>query len=278
MDRAAVGVRPAHQPALHAEAEPAAPRATCDDFVDCYAPGKPRGERVETERFRSFTYDELVARDKANLDITWLQGRLPGGPGQPARPGGHRPGDRRGPDRRAGRVRGRRRRSRSVRGRRGTRVSIPDYQSLMAPVLHKLVDGHEHAARDIAADLARELGLTDAELAEVLPSGKITVWRSRVHLGHPVPLPSRGGRPDQARGVHDHRPGTPAARRPTRTGSGTRSWSSSRSSATSRPAAGPRPAPQPRPQMPVRWSATRAPRRTGSRPPPRRRTPPWPRS
>lgn len=43
------------------------------DFVDCYAPGKPRADRVESERFRSFTYDELVARDKANLDITWLR-------------------------------------------------------------------------------------------------------------------------------------------------------------------------------------------------------------
>jgi type I restriction enzyme M protein len=43
------------------------------DFVDCYAPGKPHADRVESERFRSFTYDELVARDKANLDITWLR-------------------------------------------------------------------------------------------------------------------------------------------------------------------------------------------------------------
>jgi hypothetical protein len=41
-----------------------------DDFVACYAPGKPRSERVETERFRAFPYDELTARDKVNLDIT----------------------------------------------------------------------------------------------------------------------------------------------------------------------------------------------------------------
>lgn len=33
----------------------------------------PSSERVEGERFRSFTYDEIVARDKANLDITWLK-------------------------------------------------------------------------------------------------------------------------------------------------------------------------------------------------------------
>jgi len=48
-------------------------RAHLDDFVNCYAPGRVRSERAETERFRSFTYEELVARDKANLDITWLK-------------------------------------------------------------------------------------------------------------------------------------------------------------------------------------------------------------
>ncbi|WBC17001.1 class I SAM-dependent DNA methyltransferase [Micromonospora sp. WMMA1998] len=43
------------------------------DFVDCYLPSKDRAERVETERFRAFSYDELIARDKVNLDITWLK-------------------------------------------------------------------------------------------------------------------------------------------------------------------------------------------------------------
>ncbi|PGH40918.1 DNA methyltransferase [Micromonospora sp. WMMA1996] len=43
------------------------------DFVDCYLPGKDRAERVETERFRTFSYEELIARDKVNLDITWLK-------------------------------------------------------------------------------------------------------------------------------------------------------------------------------------------------------------
>jgi len=28
---------------------------------------------VESERFRFFTHDEMMARDKANLDITWLR-------------------------------------------------------------------------------------------------------------------------------------------------------------------------------------------------------------
>jgi len=48
-------------------------RDDLDDFVASYLPGRPRTERVESERWRSFGYDELVARDKANLDITWLK-------------------------------------------------------------------------------------------------------------------------------------------------------------------------------------------------------------
>ncbi|MFS8104053.1 type I restriction-modification system subunit M [Lentzea alba] len=48
-------------------------RQHLDDFVDRYAPGKPRSERIESERFRPFTYDDLIARDKVNLDITWLR-------------------------------------------------------------------------------------------------------------------------------------------------------------------------------------------------------------
>jgi len=47
-------------------------RADLDDFVACYKPGA-RHEREETERFRRFGYDELVARDKASLDIFWLR-------------------------------------------------------------------------------------------------------------------------------------------------------------------------------------------------------------
>jgi type I restriction enzyme M protein len=32
-----------------------------------------RFNRVESERFKSFTYDELTKRDKASLDIFWLK-------------------------------------------------------------------------------------------------------------------------------------------------------------------------------------------------------------
>jgi type I restriction enzyme M protein len=47
-------------------------RADLQDFVTCFNPAS-RQERTETECFRSFTYDELTSRDKASLDIFWLQ-------------------------------------------------------------------------------------------------------------------------------------------------------------------------------------------------------------
>jgi type I restriction enzyme M protein len=47
-------------------------RTDLDDFVTCYNP-KNRHKRTESERFKSFTYDELLKRDKVNLDIFWLK-------------------------------------------------------------------------------------------------------------------------------------------------------------------------------------------------------------
>ncbi|MCJ7790600.1 MAG: type I restriction-modification system subunit M [Candidatus Atribacteria bacterium] len=42
------------------------------DFIECYNP-ENRYLRKETERFRKFTYDEIVLRDKTSLDILWLK-------------------------------------------------------------------------------------------------------------------------------------------------------------------------------------------------------------
>ena len=47
-------------------------RTDLDDFVACFRP-ENRHERVESERCHSFAYDDLVKRDKANLDIFWLK-------------------------------------------------------------------------------------------------------------------------------------------------------------------------------------------------------------
>lgn len=47
-------------------------RADLDDFVKCYHP-QNRHERKETERFKRFTYDDLLRRDKVNMDVFWLK-------------------------------------------------------------------------------------------------------------------------------------------------------------------------------------------------------------
>jgi type I restriction enzyme M protein len=43
-----------------------------EDFIRCYRT-KDRYDRKETERFKPYTYSELIQRDKANLDIFWLK-------------------------------------------------------------------------------------------------------------------------------------------------------------------------------------------------------------
>ena len=43
-----------------------------DDFVEAYN-AENRHDRHETERFRRFGYEEILARDKANRDIFWLR-------------------------------------------------------------------------------------------------------------------------------------------------------------------------------------------------------------
>ncbi len=47
-------------------------RSDLDDFVACYNP-KNRHERQESDRLKLFTYEDLIKRDKVNLDIFWLK-------------------------------------------------------------------------------------------------------------------------------------------------------------------------------------------------------------
>ena len=42
------------------------------DFIRCYNP-ENRHERTETERFKFYSYEELIGRDKASLDVFWLK-------------------------------------------------------------------------------------------------------------------------------------------------------------------------------------------------------------
>ncbi|WP_250959548.1 winged helix-turn-helix domain-containing protein [Rhizobium sp. CG5] len=59
-------------------------------------------------------------------------------------------------------------------------MAIPDYQSLMLPVLRLAADG-ETRVPDAAEKLADQLGLSVAEREEVLPSGRQRIFHNRIH-------------------------------------------------------------------------------------------------
>ena len=75
-------------------------RSHLDDFVASYRPGQPRSERKESERFRSFSYDELsraTRRTSTSPGCATPRSRI----STACRRRDHRPRDRRGPHRRA---------------------------------------------------------------------------------------------------------------------------------------------------------------------------------
>jgi len=57
---------------------------------------------------------------------------------------------------------------------------IPDYQTLMLPLLRLVADGQEHAARSLVEKLADEFHVTDDERRELLTSGVQPVFDNRV--------------------------------------------------------------------------------------------------
>jgi restriction system protein len=59
-------------------------------------------------------------------------------------------------------------------------MAIPDFQTLMLPVLRRSADG-EVRISDVVMKLANEYGLTDEERAHLLPSGRQTTFANRVH-------------------------------------------------------------------------------------------------
>lgn len=59
-------------------------------------------------------------------------------------------------------------------------VAIPDFQTLMLPVLRSSADG-EVKTSDVILRLGAELKLTEEELSELLPSGKQTTFANRVN-------------------------------------------------------------------------------------------------
>ena len=57
---------------------------------------------------------------------------------------------------------------------------IPDYQTLMLPLLKLVSDGQEHKYRDIIENLATEFEVTEAERKELLASGNQAIFDNRV--------------------------------------------------------------------------------------------------
>jgi restriction system protein len=59
-------------------------------------------------------------------------------------------------------------------------MTIPDYQTIMLPLLRFLGDGEVHSKREAVDYLAEEFKLTDEERKELLPSGKQPLFSNRV--------------------------------------------------------------------------------------------------
>lgn len=59
-------------------------------------------------------------------------------------------------------------------------MPIPDYQSLMLPLLRFASDGNDHTTREAVEVLANEFQLTSAERNELLASGQQAIFNNRV--------------------------------------------------------------------------------------------------
>ncbi|MGE3425024.1 MAG: restriction endonuclease [Dehalococcoidia bacterium] len=59
-------------------------------------------------------------------------------------------------------------------------MPIPDYQTLMLPLLKLAADGSERRFRDSIEQLARQFNVSEKERAELLPSGTAPVFDNRV--------------------------------------------------------------------------------------------------
>ncbi len=59
-------------------------------------------------------------------------------------------------------------------------MAIPDFQTLTLPLLRHYADGKGHAKPEVAVALGQEFGLSNEELAEMLPSGRQGRFDNRV--------------------------------------------------------------------------------------------------
>lgn len=60
-------------------------------------------------------------------------------------------------------------------------MTIPDFQSLMLPILEMASHGEEFRTGDVVDEMARKHDLTEQEREQLLPSGRQTLIANRTH-------------------------------------------------------------------------------------------------
>jgi restriction system protein len=59
-------------------------------------------------------------------------------------------------------------------------MPVPDFQTIMLPLLQQFGDGREHSIHEVLENLTQVFSLSGQELNELLPSGKQTAFYNRV--------------------------------------------------------------------------------------------------
>ena len=59
-------------------------------------------------------------------------------------------------------------------------MAVPDFQTMMLPVLTALADSKPHSVREVSAIVAKSMSVSEADLQERLPSGYTTKWANRI--------------------------------------------------------------------------------------------------
>ena len=62
-------------------------------------------------------------------------------------------------------------------------MPIPDYQTIMLPLLRFAGDEEVHKKHEVVESLAEEFKVSDDEMKELLPSGKQGLFDNRVKFG-----------------------------------------------------------------------------------------------
>ena len=59
-------------------------------------------------------------------------------------------------------------------------MAVPKFYEFFKAILLVLKDGNVHTAKDVRTVIAKNMELSDADLLEMLPSGKQTTFANRV--------------------------------------------------------------------------------------------------